>query len=157
MWTSLLKVDPLTHFVFSCKKQGCFFYFIPNLTPKQVWAQLFLENGHFQIPEIKIDPPFLPFSWKTAFRPLDTKRILRVILKKRPPFTCFLFTHVCNYTSEWPPGSGYASRQKDKREMAYLSSYLATNLHDLTSLMHHVLSPIMKRFADDLKGHWTIS
>ena len=64
-WKSLQNLTPKHVLSFHAKntpKQGCFCYFIPNLTPKQVWAHDFYSaltkttpfflNGHFQIPKI---------------------------------------------------------------------------------------------------------
>ena len=80
-WTSLLKLTSKYVLSFHAKntpKQGCFCYFIPNLTPKQVWAQTlksaltkstpFSWKWTFSDPQdLKKDSLFSAFSWKTAF------------------------------------------------------------------------------------------
>ena len=77
-------------------KQGCFCYFIRNLTPKQIWAQMFKSaltkttpfcwKWTFSDPQdLKKKTSFSSFFLKKSiFRPLNTKRVLRVVLKKDP-------------------------------------------------------------------------
>ena len=103
------------------RKQGCCCYFIPNLTPQQVWTQtfesaltkttsffffFFFWKWTFSDLWIKKKTPFSRFFLKNSiFRPLNTKRVLRVVIEKKDPLLrVFLFTHVYTYISEWSPG-----------------------------------------------------
>ena len=89
-------------------KQGCFCYFIPNLTLNkfqlgllsQFWQNLplFLENGHFGSPRFQRRPPFLALLEKQHFQTPKHERILPVVLKKDPLLRVF---YTC--ISEWPP------------------------------------------------------
>ena len=105
-WTSLLKLILNTFCLFHEKKKkttckwGCFCYFIPNLTPKQVWAQtfkpavtkttpFFIKIDICKFPRLKKKTPFSSF-----FRPLNTKHVLRVVLKETPFYVFYVCAHL---------------------------------------------------------------
>ena len=118
-WTSLLKLTPKHALSFHAKnipKQGCFCYFISNLTPKQVWAQNFqsvlTKTTPFSWKLIFSDPQDLKKTFSTfflknsIFRSLNMKCILRVVLKKDP--LLHVFVHACVPLYIWVAPLGWA-------------------------------------------------
>ena len=106
-WTSLLKLTPKHILSFHAKntpKQGCFCYFIPNLTSRRVWAlkafksaftklHLFLKKDIFRSSRFK---KRLDFSWKKPhFQTPKHEACFTCRTEKRPPFTCFFCSRMC--------------------------------------------------------------
>ena len=90
-----------------------FLWFYTKFDPKQIWAQTFNKNypfflkiDIFRSPRFKKKDPFSSFFLKNSmFRPLNTKRVLLVVLKKKTPFYMF-FVHACVHLIylSGPPG-----------------------------------------------------
>ena len=107
-------------------KQGCFCYFIPNLTPKQVWAQTFKSALTKTSPRFKIRAPFLAFSLKnSSFRPLNTIRVY-VSYWKKTPFYVFFFVHACVHlyiwVAPWGPEKSYSTIFSDSLTASFKAS-----------------------------------